>query len=121
MSGYRFFTEFGLNGRKSIELDEPMIEATSAAQVPMARARDREPELWAAAQKLEATFLAEMLKATGLGEIRSEFGGGTGEEQFASFLRQAHAERIVAAGGVGLAQSIFETLKERSDAPVSQS
>lgn len=40
------------------------------------------------AQKLEASFLAEMLKHTGLGEGSGAFSGGIGEEQFASFLRE---------------------------------
>ena len=47
-----------------------------------------------AAQKLEATFLAEMLKSAGLGTPRDSFGGGKGEEQFASFLRDAQAEEM---------------------------
>jgi Rod binding domain-containing protein len=68
-----------------------------------------------AAQKLEATFLAEMLKAAGLGENRSAFGGGTGEDQFSSFLVQAQAEEMVAAGGIGLAEALFDALKEREN------
>ena len=46
-----------------------------------------------AAQKLEATFLAEMLKSAGLGAPRDTFGGGVGEDQFSSFLREAQAEK----------------------------
>lgn len=67
-----------------------------------------------AAQELEATFLAEMLKAAGLGKTRSSFGGGPGEEQFSSFLVQEHAAALVKAGGIGLSESIFEALKERN-------
>ena len=63
-----------------------------------------------AAVKLEAHFLAEMLKAAGLHESRSAFGGGSGEEQFASFLRQAQADEIARAGGIGLAQSFYEAM-----------
>lgn len=66
-----------------------------------------------AAQKLEATFLAEMLKSAGMGEPRNAFGGGSGEDQFSSFLVQAQAEKIVQAGGLGLAEALFEALKER--------
>lgn len=69
-----------------------------------------------AAQKLEATFLAEMLKSAGVGAPRDSFGGGIGEEQFASFLREAQAEEMVKAGGIGLAQSLFEAMKVRMDA-----
>lgn len=69
-----------------------------------------------AAQKLEATFLAEMLKSAGMGKTRETFGGGAGEDQFSSFLVQAQAEEIVAAGGLGLAEALFDALKERQDA-----
>ena len=71
--------------------------------------------LFKAAQDLEASFLAEMLKSTGFGEARESFGGGVGEEQFASFLRQAHADEMVKSGGIGLAEHLFEALKERAD------
>ena len=69
-----------------------------------------------AAQKLEATFLAEMLKSAGLGEPRDAFSGGIGEDQFQSFLREAQAEEMAAAGGIGLAEALFEALKVRSHA-----
>lgn len=69
-----------------------------------------------AAKKLEATFLAEMLKSAGLGKSRETGGGGAGEDQFSSFLVQAQAEEMVAAGGIGLAEALFEALKERQDA-----
>lgn len=75
----------------------------------------RNAKLWQAAQQLEANFLSEMLKSTGFGAARDTFGGGVGEDQFASFLRQAHAESITQAGGIGLSERLFEALKERSD------
>ncbi|MBS9717725.1 rod-binding protein [Pseudohalocynthiibacter aestuariivivens] len=56
-----------------------------------------------------------MLKAAGLGKSRESFGGGIGEEQFSSFLRQSQAEALVDRGGIGLAQSLFEALKDRQD------
>lgn len=68
-----------------------------------------------AAEKLEATFLAEMLKSAGLESQEGAFGGGIGEEQFTSFLRTAQAERMVAAGGIGLAEAIFDAMKARAD------
>lgn len=69
-----------------------------------------------AAKKLEATFLAEMLKSAGVGAPRETFGGGAGEEQFASFLREAQAKEMVEAGGIGLAEALFEAMKVRMDA-----
>lgn len=68
-----------------------------------------------AAQKLEATFLAEMLKAAGLGETRQSFGGGAGEDQFGSLLVQEQALQMVRAGGIGLSEALFETLKEQEN------
>ena len=65
-----------------------------------------------AAQKLEATFLAEMLKAAGFGEQDNTFSGGAGEDQFSSFHRQAIAEKIATSGGVGLAEHIFRSIME---------
>jgi len=71
-----------------------------------------------AAKKLEASFLSEMLKSAGFGEARKSFGGGAGEDQFSSFLRQAQAEEMAKAGGIGLAEVLFEALKEKSDGAV---
>lgn len=68
-----------------------------------------------AAQQLEASFLAEMLKGAGLGKTSENFGGGAGEDQFSSFLRQAQAEEMVKSGGIGLAESLYHALKERQD------
>lgn len=82
---------------------------TSEAGSPDARLR-------AAAVQLEATFLAEMLKSTGLGDSPSSFGGGAGEEQFASFLRETQAQAMAEAGGIGLAEALFEALKVRLNA-----
>ncbi len=73
-------------------------------------------KLRAAAEKLEATFLAEMLKSAGLDAQDGAFGGGIGEEQFTSFLREAQAEELVRAGGIGLAESLFNAMKARADA-----
>lgn len=72
--------------------------------------------LMAAAQKLEATFLSEMLKSAGFDAAPGAFGGGEGEDRFASFLRDAQAENMVAAGGIGLAESLFNAMKARANA-----
>lgn len=79
-------------------------------------ARHDDP-LWKAAKSLEATFLAEMLKSTGWDAASEGLGGGgVGEEHFQSFLREAQAEAIVDAGGIGLAESLYEALKVRAHA-----
>ncbi|WP_299686336.1 rod-binding protein [uncultured Tateyamaria sp.] len=72
-------------------------------------------KLMKAAQKLEASFLAEMLKSAGYGEAREALGGGAGEEQFASFLVDAQAEKMVQAGGIGLAEHLYQSLKDRQN------
>jgi len=66
--------------------------------------------LRAAADGMEAAFLAEMFKSAGLGAPRDSFGGGAGEEQFGSFLREAQAAEMVRAGGIGLSESIFRAM-----------
>lgn len=92
----------------------PIPAAPRALQVgPVARPRD--PQMMEAAQKLEATFLSEMLKAAEFGKPRGAFGGGAGEDQFSSFLRDAQAQEMVKAGGIGLAESLYQALKEKSD------
>ncbi len=72
----------------------------------------RDQALRDAAKEMEAGFLAEMLKSAGLGKTSESFGGGAGEEQFASFLRQEQARAMVEGGGIGLAESIYNALKE---------
>ena len=76
----------------------------------------RPDPLMEAARALEASFLAEMLMAAGLGAAPDDFGGGAGEDQFTSFLVHEQARALVRAGGIGLSQSIFDALKETSDA-----
>lgn len=69
----------------------------------------------AKAQELEAAFLAEMLAHAGLGDMEGPFGGGQGEEQFSSFLRQEQARLMVEKGGIGLAELIFRSMTEAAD------
>lgn len=68
------------------------------------------------AQDLEAAFLAEMLKHAGFGESRESFGGGIGEEQMSSLLRVEHANALAAQGGIGLAESIYQSMLRQSGA-----
>ncbi|WP_372890253.1 rod-binding protein [Rhodosalinus sp.] len=65
-----------------------------------------------AATGLEAAFLAEMLKAAGLGRTPDTFGGGAGETQFASYLREAQARAMAESGGIGLAEQLFRALQQ---------
>ena len=83
---------------------------------PLPDYMNADAQLREAAQKMEATFLSEMLKSAGMGAPRDAFGGGEGEEQFSSFLREAQAEQMVKAGGIGLAEALFEAMKVRANA-----
>jgi flagellar protein FlgJ len=65
------------------------------------------------AKALEAAFLTEMLRHSGLGEQQNTFGGGIGETQFTSFLREAQAKAMVDAGGIGLAEMLMRSLAQR--------
>lgn len=71
-------------------------------------------ELRKQAQDLEAAFLAEMLSHTGLDAASKDFGGGIGEDQFGSFLREQQAKLMVSRGGIGLGESLFRALSARS-------
>jgi Rod binding domain-containing protein len=67
-----------------------------------------------AAKQLESGFLAEMLKSAGFGEQDNSFSGSAGEDQFASFHRQAVADRMVENGGIGLAEIFYKSLMEKT-------
>ncbi len=92
----------------------PVLPSPRAA-APVPDYIQADAKLRDAAQKLEATFLAEMLKSAGLGASRTAFGGGSGEDQFSSFLREAQAKEMASAGGIGLAEALFEAMKVRLD------
>lgn len=87
------------------------METVPIPALPTA-ATARRDTLMAKAEELEATFLAEMLAHSGLGAMGGAFGGGQGEAQYTSFLRQEQARLIVEGGGLGLAELIFNTMVE---------
>ena len=89
------------------------IEAIGAA-VP------RQVEIRRTAERLETAFLTEMLKGAGIGALEGAFGGGAGEDQFASLLREQYAEKMVRAGGLGLSEHIMRTMMEKANAAGSE-
>lgn len=92
---------------------------SAAAPTGLPPPAPREARLRAAARELEGAFLAEMLKAAGLGRPREGTGGGgAGEAQFASFLADLQARQVAARGGIGLAESLYRTLAGRGGADV---
>lgn len=78
--------------------------------------RPRDPQLWAAATALEASFLAEMMKAAKIGAPRGDFGGGIGEEQFSSMLVDEYARGLAGRAGTGLSEAIYRSLVSKADA-----
>lgn len=95
------------------------IDPAASLPAPFPRTADaQDKKLREAAQELEANFLAEMLKSAGVGKTPEAFGGGAGEDQFASFLRLEQAREMASAGGIGLAESLYEAMKERADGAV---
>lgn len=91
-----------------------MIDPAGKAVLPAPPANARHSEddpAWKAAQALEQNFLSEMLKSAGLGAMKGSFAGGIGEDQFASYLRNEQAAEMVRAGGIGLAERLFQAMK----------
>ncbi len=91
------------------------VQGQTATQTGPRTARDA--ALHKAARSLESDFLAQMLSYAGTNKVSDDFGGGIGEQQFASFLQQAEAEAMVRHGGIGLAEKLFESLKEHQNDP----
>ena len=69
-----------------------------------------DPHITEVARRFEASFLAEMLRYSGIGATPDTFGGGAGETQFAPLLADHYAEALVDAGGIGLAERVAATL-----------
>ncbi len=97
-----------------MDLTAPSLQAPSTA--PRTLDPERLSALRESAEALEASFLAEMLRLSGVAKPPSFGGGGAGEDAFAGFLSDAYAERLVDTGGLGLAESIFRSLVAREGA-----
>lgn len=80
---------------------------------PMTPPADRTAQLRTQAGRLESAFLSQMLAHAGLDNATRAMGGGEGAAQFASFLRDAQADAMVRAGGLGLTESLFRALAAR--------
>jgi Rod binding domain-containing protein len=91
------------------------LSPVTTAVLPLARGPEARSEaaLRKAAQDFEAAFLGEMLKTAGINSMPSAFGGGAGEEAFASLLTDEYARRMAATGGIGLAEHVYQILKSR--------
>lgn len=99
---------------------DPSGSVRAAPAATALQSSGRDAELRAAATRLEAAFLAEMLKQAGFDGGRQGLGGGgPGEAQFASFLRVEHARLMAERGGIGLAEHLFRALAAREAPPAS--
>ena len=88
-----------------IPLEKPAIAPLKPAtiapvQTAPAASDARGEQARQAAQRLEATFLSEMLKSAGFGTQTTTFSEGGEEDHFASFQRDAIAQHMVRAGGI---------------------
>lgn len=91
----------------------PSTAAARDAAKAAAREAAKDAAAHKAAQGLEASFLAEMLQYTSLNAKPESFGGGAGEEAFGSLLTEQYAKLLAARGGIGLAERIFDVIKNR--------
>ena len=95
-------------------MDEVTLPAAVLAErraVPKPAAATTDARLRAAAVEFEAVYLAQMLTSMGVAREPETFGGGFGAEAFASFLREAYAERFVQRGGAGITEMVYRQLR----------
>lgn len=72
--------------------------------------------LRAVAKEFEKVFVAQMLKQANLLENNSSFSGGYGEEAFHSFLIDEYAGAMTDSHSFGLAERIYDQLKQKAQA-----
>jgi hypothetical protein len=95
-------------------MDLPPLSPPRSGAAPSLPAA--EVEARKAAEAFEAAYLAEMLKYTGLNAMPDGFGGGAGEAAFGSLLTDEYARLLADRGGIGIAEQVFEALKQRTRA-----
>lgn len=91
-------------------MSELSVSADLLRQAPSlgAAASDR---IKKTAQDFEASFLSQMLKPMFQGlKTDGLFGGGQAEETWRSFLVDEMAKKTVAAGGIGLADTVMSEM-----------
>ena len=86
------------------------MDISATLPVPPRRSASDTAPLMVQAKALEASFLSEMLGYAGVGKTPEGFGGGIGEDQFGSFLREEQARQMVEKGGIGLAEQLFHAM-----------
>lgn len=112
--GYHLFTAIA-DTRKNPNDQEPLMDISSTLPTPLLRKSADDNPMMGQAKALEASFLSEMLGYAGVGKTPEGFGGGIGEDQFGSFLRDEQARQMVENGGIGLAEQVFHALTKGQD------
>jgi len=80
-------------------------------QIPLVTAQAN-PKLAKAAEQLEASFWAEMLKSSNAFDYGGE--GGIGSDQFKSFMIEQQSQLLARAHPLGIGAHITQTLEDRS-------
>lgn len=103
-----------------------MTDAVSAAAqiastAPSAAggAPSRDEELLKTAKAFESVFIAQMLSYGGLTEALGA-NAGFGGEAFSGLLVEQYADQLVERGGFGVADRIYEQLRERGEGDASR-
>lgn len=73
----------------------------------------RRDALRAVAVKFEAMFLTQVLDLAGVAKSPEGWNGGHGEEAFRGHLLEQKGMLMAEAGGIGLAEHVFEALLKR--------
>lgn len=103
-----------ITGSLAAEASPLLADRAASAQTDAASASNAQDDaLRAVAKEFETMFIAEMLKAAKVGETKGPFTGGHGEEAFRSFLVREYAGAISDQGGFGLADQLYQELKEK--------
>lgn len=95
---------------KEVLAASDLSSLTHAPHAPERPARDE--ALRESAKAFEAAFLAQMLTHSGLAKSLSA-NGGFGGEAFSTLLVEQYAAQIVEQGGFGLAEKIYEQLRDK--------
>jgi len=92
-------------------LEIPPLQMSSTPPSPKA-VPEIDERIMEKAREFEAVFVAQMLKYSGMGDALSS-NSGFGGDAFSSMLLEQYAGKIVENGGFGLAERIYDQLRER--------
>lgn len=96
------------------------VASASAARTDAGPSQQRDEDLWTAAKRFEAAFLAEMLKTAGVVAEKGAFAGGYGADAYRSFLADAYAESAVETSSFGLADALYRQMSEKVAAQAAE-